>query len=363
MRGLMMTLGAIIAGVIITISAQLHPARSPEDIHKIVRELAQRADSADDEAMFHLAQLHLTGYDSIPTDSLRALQLLESSSLKGNLQAQNLLGYLLIKRGRSHSSGNEGESDISRGLYWLEEAAMAGDAKAQSNIGYLLLEGEGVVIDEEKAAFWLERAAQKGVASASSMLGDLYRDGRGVSRDSLQAEAHYLAAIDRGLTDAAYKLEAMQCKTWMQESDSLQLRRAIYFYTHRAPGVALPILRRLARLNPDETPSISSPLPADSSIYAHALALLGDAYTRGIGVSYDHQKSIDYYLRAAKAGNPSAAFVISELLEIFPDALADYEIRQDLTDPAYWLQIAASGGVTTSEEANRHLLHPLEHAP
>lgn len=337
------------------------PALNPEEVRLRVREVAGRAAEGDPEAIYQMATIYERGFDSIPRDSIKAVELYREAAGKGNLNSQNYLGYYLIKNAAN-------PSDASEGLEWLEKAAIAGDPKAQSNIGFLLLGGNGVEQDYEKAAFWLERAAAAGVATASSMLGDLYRDGLGVARDSLQAEAHYYAAFDAGLADAAYKLEAMSASQWAQSSDEEQLATALHFYTRRAPQVAIPIL---VRLSDGDSGNIGATMDslADNTVKARASALLGDAYTRGLGVAYNHEKSTEYYFKGALLGDSSAAFIISELLEIFPDALQDIssemkkadQIRAgeindaELNDPQYWRTKAAESGVTSAEEAMRHL--------
>ena len=328
------------------IAAFLSSYRSPEEAAEAMRLLTERVDSGDPEALYRLALVYENGYDTIPRDSVRFMDLLTESAEKGWLPAQNYLGYLLL------NAGNGAE-----GLQWLERAAIAGDAKAQGNLGFLLLDdGEasrnlraGIVADNEKAAFWLGRAAAAGVATASSMLGDLYRDGRGVAQDSTQAAACYFAAIDAGLADAAYKLEAMEGLSWAKLPPEKQLQLALYLYTHRVPDLAIPILSRLG------AQTDVADVPQD--IRASALALIGDAYTRALGVAYDHDKSLEYYYRAAELGNAPAEFVISELLEIFPDALD--ALSQDPPTPQQLREEAAKAGITSAEEATIRLMNPM----
>lgn len=318
--------------------------RSPEERAEAVRDVESRAEAGDPEALYQLALLYEKGFDSIPADSVKFISYLTDAAEKDWLPAQNYLGYLLLRDGR----GKEG-------LHWIERAAIAGDAKAQGNLGFLLLDdGEasqnvrlGIVADNEKAAFWLQRAAAAGVATASSMLGDLYRDGRSVPQDSLQAATCYYAAIDAGLADAAYKLEAMEGKQWEQLAPADQLRLGLYLYTHRVPDLAIPVFQRLA--------DGGSSVPRD--IRSASLALLGDAYTRALGVGYDHDRSLEYYFRAAELGNAPAQFVISELLEIFPDALD--ELSTAPPTAGQLREAAARGGITSAEEATVSLMNPM----
>ena len=317
------------AAVLLSVSAQSSssPVRTAEGVLERARAYA--------DSLYIESLKYDHGFDSIARDSVRAAQLLRESAEAGSLKAQNLLGYNLIQ---------EGDAD---GLKWIEAAAMAGDPKAQGNLGYLLLNSPLVKNEPEKAAYWLERASAGGVATATSMLGDLFRDGRGVARDSLQAEALYTAALDAGLSDAGYKLADMMERKWATLPDSVQYEKGIYLYTHRVPDAALPIFRRLS----DEA--------EEGVIRGKSLAILGDAYTRAMGVAYNHKQSLGYYLLAAIEGDPSAAFVIGELLEIFPDGLEDLPGHRILPPEAfvadYWYDKASSGGVNSAEEATRRL--------
>ncbi len=340
-------IGIIVAILIAAIAAL---AQSPAELqrrHEAVKAVAQRAESGDAEALYQLASLHEMGYDSIPRDSIVSLELLTKSAEGGYAPAANLLGFKLIK-------GDGVEKDTRKGLQWIEKAAEAGDPKALSNIGYLLLHGEDIGHDEQKAAYWLTLAADKGITSAQSMLGDLYRDGRGVEQDSVKAASLYRLAFDNGLTDAAYKLyELTKCQT-----DSLnaaaKIREGLYYFNRTAPSVGLRFFREIAD-SAGVTPELR----------AQAKALIGDAYSRGRGVAYDYNETIRYYLEAAREGNPSAAFVIGEMLEIFPDALTDFLLPTDpeeYSTAAFWLEEAAESGIRDAGEAMRRL-HEIPSAP
>lgn len=307
------------------------------DTHLEVRALARRAAEGDPEAIFTLATLHDRGFDSIPVDSMRSTELYRESAAAGYLPAMNYLGYRLLS-GEVSALG----SDAAEGLRWLEKAATAGDVKAASNLGWLLTEGKYVERDYSKAAFWLGRAASEGLAVAQSMLGDLYRDGLGVDRDSLKADSLYSMAFENGLPDAAYKKADLNAGRYDSLSAEGLLKEGRYYYLRNAPSLGVKLFYKAADMG-----------------NAEAMALLGDAYTRAIGVPYDHNLSLLYYTRAALAGNPSAQFVIGELLDIFPDALDGLDI-QGLTDeqktPMYWYENAAEGNVTDAETATMLLL-------
>lgn len=316
-------------------------AQSPSELRErreAVEGVVSRAAEGDPEALYQMALIYERGFDSIPQDSVLSLEYLRRSAEAGSPKGANLLGYLLMR-------GDGMPQDSVAGLQWIERAAEAGDPKAQSNIGYLLLES-----DPARAAHWLERAAEGGVAPARSMLGDLYRDGRGVLRDTLQAEACYRAAFELGLADAAYKLEDLMRASWDTLPAAGRLREGLYLYTRNAPETGVRLFEGVA----------ADSLAADS-IRARALALLGDACTRARGADYDYDKSMRLYFEAARAGNPSAEFMIGELLEIFPDALDPLLAPTDPADfssASYWLERAAAAGIPDAAAATRRLLTP-----
>lgn len=261
------------------------------------------------------------------------MEILQKRAEEGDIEAMNYLGYLLI-------SGSEGvEKDPDEGLIWLSRAAGAGDVKAASNLGWLYLQGGVVERNAEEAVKWLSQAAAARLPVAQSILGDLYRDGLGVEKNSETADSLYLQAFENGLGDAGYKLYALNADNYARLSPSEKVKIGKYYYFSSIPSEGVKLFYQAAEEG-----------------NAEAMALLGDAYTRAIGVPYDHNLSKKYYVEAARAGNPSAMFVVAELLDIFPDALkgnADWEGLPD--DPSYWYAKAAEGGVTDSATASNLL--------
>lgn len=303
-----------------------------------VEALRTLADNGDKDALYHLATLYDRGYGPIAPDTVRSTELYIRAAEAGHNEAQNYLGYRLYR-------GDGVERNVEQALQWLENSAMAGNARAAGNLGYLLLYGEGVAHDDENAAFWLQIAADNGVATSMSMLGDLYMEGRGVQLDSIRGMQYYRHAFERGLADAGYKLEAAQKESLADMRPDELTDTGLYYYLRGLPEVAVPIFEKAA---------------GEGDARAHAL--LGDAYTRALGVSYDHQKALDHYFLSAVEGYPPAQFIIGELLEIFPDALAGlspeiiarYPDREQ--DALWWTQKAYQGGVPDARTANKLLL-------
>lgn len=350
---LLLIAGAFIAGLCFLPDGRAEKSDEPSEVRLAVRALASRAADGDAKALYDLARLHESGYDSIPVNALRADSLFLLSAEKGYAPAQNYLGFRLYR-------GDGINRDIDLGLEWMEKAALQGDPKAANNLGWLLLEGEGVAHDPRKAAFWLERSARSGLPTGMAQYADLLRTGQIIPADTLRADSLYRCAIEAGLQDAEKKLLAMQRNRWLNLSPDSALRLGIHHYTHRAPSIGVALFEQVAdQLASGDT--LNSPT-CDTAIAAQALALLGDAYTRALGVEYDYDRSMRYFVEAARLGNSSARFIVGELLEVFPDALMD--LYGDTDDESlhhtadWWLEQAAEAGVTDAAEANKKLFTP-----
>lgn len=313
-----------------------------------LRKLSERAANGEMEAIYELAKLHDIGYDSIEVDSARSTALYRVAAEKGFAPARNYLGF-------RYFNGEYVRQNVDSALYWLVKAAAAGDASAANNLGYLLSNSDVVSRDYPQAIHWLKIASEAGLPSAQSMLADLLRQGLGTEPDTVSAENLYTKAIvEGGLHDAELKLLNMMGRKWEAMPGDSVIVIGRYFYSHGGPIIGIAVLEDIA---PHDNPDV--------------LALLGDAYSRGVGVPYDHDKSITYFLNAALLGNPSAQFVIGELLDILPDSLdnetyesvlEDYfdkeNIPSDIFTAPYWYEKAAESGIIDAESAANALLSP-----
>lgn len=377
-----------------------------------VREVAEKAATGDGKALYDLAMLHDMGYDSIPVDSVRSTILYRLSAEAGYAPAQNYLGF-------RYFNGEAVRQDVDSALYWMAKAAGNGDAKAANNLGYLLANSEKVTRDYTQAIYWLTKAAEAGLPAGMSQLADLYRMGKGCTPDTARAEALYTRAIQAGLHDAELKLLAMKGNQWLKLSPDSALTLGKYHYTHGAPLIAVTLFENIIntpnssdytelttaessnntlgnsqnqvippqeqcghpqnqagishnQVNSQQNNVLNSSQTKEEGAVAKALALLGDAYSRGQGVEYDHDRSIQLFYEAALRGNPSAEFVIAELLDIFPDALdlllptpsqpnkiSSNALNIDpalLTNASYWYDRAAAQGITDAATATTRLL-------
>jgi len=83
---------------------------------------------------------------------------------------------------------------------WLPLAEKE-DAPAQAGIGFMFHRGQGVAIDDHKAAYWLRKAAEHGQPEGQLMLGSLYFYGAGVEKSYVKAYAWCDLAQDGGNAD------------------------------------------------------------------------------------------------------------------------------------------------------------------
>ena len=265
-------------------------AQESQDYREALKALSLKAEEGDAKALYELGRLHDTGFDTIPVDTARSSALYLLSANKGYAPAQNYIGF-------RYYNGEGIAQNLDSAIYWIKAAAAQGDITAASNIGYLLLDSPEIPHDTIEALNWLEIAAEGGVRDAQIKLVELRKD------------------------------------YWRTLPADSALVRGMKLYLGRAPLVGVKLLERAAEENNPK-----------------ALALLGDAYSNGRGIPYDHQKSVEFFYEAALAGNPSAQFIIAELLEFFPDDLPDSS-----TTATFWYEKAAEAGITDSETAYRLL--------
>jgi len=315
------------------LTASAMPPQSSLDprLSRSLSTLRNRADTGDPDAMFRLSQIYEQGYHHILPDSAKADSLLTASARLNYPPALNYLGFKLFP------------TNPDSAVKLIEKAALAGDIKAANNLGYLLAYSDHVTRDYDKAIHWLHRAADAGLPVAMTQLADLYREGKASAPDTATAALYYDKALSLRFRDAEPKLLSMMKSRYLALTPDSALSIGLGYYNTDACKIAVTLFNIAAQAgNP------------------HALALLGDAYSKGRGVPYNHQKSLRYFLLAAQAGNPSAQFILAELLEIFPDALSSLDPpHSSLTlNPQTLRSQAAREGITDASTAAARLLEP-----
>lgn len=300
----------------------------------------QRAEAGDPEALYRLSAILERGFDTIAPDTSRSVALLRRSAAAGYGPALNYLGYLYQK-------GELLEANRDSAIHYIRMAADAGDPTAAHNLAFMLFESPEISVSDsvlvKKALSYLQQAADAGLPQAQSLLGDIYSGAvqslpEGiVSRDTTKAIALYEEAIARGFNDAELRLLNMMGPEWQRLNSETALEKALHYWHLGAPTIAVELLHLIGPSEPQT---------------ARAYAMLGHAYSRGLGAPYDHHKANEYFANAALLGNPSAQFIIAETLEIFPDAFRDLLPNVNVPFDASTLrEEAEKAGITSAEEA------------
>ncbi|XP_072295731.1 death ligand signal enhancer [Eucyclogobius newberryi] len=153
-------------------------------------------------------------------------------------------------------------------------AAQLGYTKAQFNTGVCYEKGRGVSADMEKAMHYYGQAAAKGHAQAQYRYAKLLLTSRGqLSEDEQQSVTNLLEeASSAGLTKAQVCLASV----YSQKPEKDWNKSVLYL--------------KMAAESGDN----------------NALLFLGQCYEKGLGVTRNGTKAVDYYRKAAKAGNKQA---------------------------------------------------------
>ena len=269
-----------------------------------ISELKKKAEYGDPKALFDLARIYDLGFDTISVDSAKSTKLYILSAEKGYPQAMNYLGFRYFK-------GEYINQNKDSALYWIKKAAEAGDITAAANLAYILTE----------------------VPENDSI------------KNSIDIYNWMLIAAEAGLIEPQLKIISMMRENWRNMSPDSVLALGIKYYTGKAPIMGIELIK----------------IASDTKI-PKALALMGDAYSKGKGLSYDYKKSTEYFVEAAFEGDPSAQFIIAEQLDFFPDSFQEIPFfknqSSDKKTATYWYEKAAEGGVFDAESAYTLLISP-----
>lgn len=125
-----------------------------QDTNSALRWLLTSVEQGNVHAEYALAMAYLKG-ESVPKDSLKAMELLKRASSREHQFAQYQLGKLLLQ-------GEDVPKDVVAAVHWLTASAMHGNQYAQYALGKLYLLGKGVEKDKDRAAKWFQMAANQG---------------------------------------------------------------------------------------------------------------------------------------------------------------------------------------------------------
>lgn len=263
---------------------------------KAFYELAIRHGHRD--AHFNLALLFNSKF--VPFNNLQqARKLMHVVANQGDLEAQFVLATMM-----SESSGGI-SSNPSQALHWFGRAANRGHEKAQFQLGMQYLKGQNVARDAQLAHHWFTEAAKKNVAGAHFNLALMHERGDGVTADTDTAIRWYTTAADLGNANAQQNLGIKYL-----------LGEQVAANTHKA----LNLIERAA-----------------TSGLRNSQLLLGQLYQSGYEgkVQINMAKAEQWYLRAAKQGQPDAQYQLALIL---------LDKNNQKSKAEFWIQQAAAAG-------------------
>lgn len=156
--------------------------------------------------------------------------------------------------------------------YYLEAAQM-GNAQAQCNVGYAYLVGEGIEMNYEQGVYWLEKAVAQDNIAAINNLAYCYEHGVGVLQD-------------------VWKAATLYRKAGMVLGD----KNALANYERTKDGFHIGVM--LNELQKEEK-TIQFYLQQAEAGNANAQCRIGYAYLFGKDVEVDYQKAVYWIQKAA----------------------------------------------------------------
>ncbi len=138
-------------------------------------------------------------------DQVQAAKWYQLAATQGNANAQYKLAAIYAGAGSmKYSFAKSVPKDIGKAKEWAVEAAQQGVVEAQTLLGVLLLKTGTSEKDYAEALLWLRKAARQADPEAQVFIGDIYVSGLGVPRDYSQAISFYRKAIDNSGSKFAY---------------------------------------------------------------------------------------------------------------------------------------------------------------
>lgn len=302
------------------------------DIPKAVDLYTRSAAAGDASAMRGLAGLYREGR-GVARDGARALALLTHSAEAHDAQAQYELGLI-------YTDGELAPQDYAQCVHWYERSAAQGHRGAINNLADKLEHGLGVGQDLERAIALYRRAADMNISAAWYSLGRMAAEGRGMPCDLDEAVRCMRVAAEHGFSDAVALLASYRQAQDVARGAAAQRALA------EAADLDPVALYELASSTYD--PQVPSTMPVAFALYMRAAEgghaesqyQVGFRYRRGLGVAADPARAMDWFRRAAAAGNGYAKEDLGELYET-----GEFGPRDAALAFQYTLEAAQSGQV------------------
>ena len=315
-----------------------------KDIQKAILWYQKAAEEGHGKAMVALGEIYRKG-NGVPKDIEEAFLWYEKSARVGYVDAMLILG-------NAYKVGEDVCQDVERAMFWYEKSANAGCIDSMVYCGHVYEVGEGVPQNIEKSMFWYEKSANAGCIDSMVRCGHAYEVGDGVPQDIEKSMFWYEKSANAGCIDSmlhcgnAYKIgdrvlqDLEKSEQWYQKAfDKRDHRGEIGLFSlgcmyekRNNRTKAMRIYEKLAKANKVSPPSFSlwiggiffpfqPPPPIITDVIrqtdensAYDLARRGYAYEHGMaGVEKDWNKALEWYQKAADAGNLYSMVVLGDV--------------------------------------------------
>ncbi|MER9581979.1 tetratricopeptide repeat protein [Mesorhizobium sp. M0276] len=311
--------------------------------------IAARAGIVDAE--YRVARCYLEG-SGVPPSRVEGTHWLRRAASHGNADAQALLAALCVSglataEGDGQRSESErlfeqdlsGEPDFVTAFDLATKAAESGSATGQAVLGYILTSGPESMRDPDAAHRWYERSAAAGCAEGCLGFAlSLARRGGPTERARVADEVRH--AADAGLLTATYLLAILTEHGLGVTADRGAAAR-LYLAAAEKGLPSAQFRMGLALIDGslvDQDPTAGEVWMRRSALGGNieAAYLLGDRYVKRRPP--DFAEAANWYRRAAEAGHQSAARAIASLY------LTGNGVAKDDKEGTRWLRVAANSG-------------------
>jgi uncharacterized protein len=197
----------------------------------------------------------------------------------------------------SRGIAQSGPEEISE----LQAKAEKGDAEAALRLARAYERGSGVTRNEESAFRWYRMAAEQGNAIAGNRVGEMYRAGEGVAENKVEALFWYHQAARRGNAEAMCNLGAAY-----YNGDGVvanEMYSYAWFLAAKEAGC-----ERAA----DAVARAASEMPA--YVVPRAMELIAEMYEKGDSLPSNEGRAVQWWVKAARAGDPDASATVGMML-------------------------------------------------
>jgi TPR repeat protein len=274
-----------------------------------------------------------------------------SAAARGDPSAQ-------LRVGKAYYFGTNdvnGHRNHAEAVKWFEAASAGGSKEAAAWLGNCYLWGDGVQEDRAHGAALVRSAADANDPVGLRFLATMYKVGVGVQRDYAQAFQLFSKAVALNDPDSYNRLANLY---WNGLGTSKDVTKAVKLYAEGARLGDPWAQFRLAAIYYTGDPEAALPQDQVMSLQLYeksaaqgikeAAFYAGKMYAAGTGTKQDSQKSVEYYLRAARHKFAPALLSMGEAAEHglgmpvnLLDAYAWYSLAADEGNPKAYERLVA----------------------